>query len=246
VLAIADRLDSLLGIFAIGQKPTGVKDPYALRRASLGVMRILIETPLELDLHELLQFSCSTLADKVDARGAVEEVYNYMIDRLRGYYGDKNVPGDVVEAVLASRPTAPVDIDRRIKAVAAFKNLSEASSLAAANKRIRNILRKADLSLPENVDQNKLHEESESALFSTISALKAEIEPLMLQREYGKALGRLATLRPNVDDFFDNVMVLCEDKEIRVNRLALLKTISVAFQDIADISRLNWLAKNES
>ena len=162
-----------------------------------------------------------------------------MIDRLRGYYADKGVSGDVVEAVLASKPSEPVDIDRRIKAVAAFKNLSEASSLAAANKRIRNILRKVDVPLPGNVDHDKFQEESERALFSTICTLKAEIEPLMLQKQYGKALSRLATLKPIVYDFFDNVMVLCEDEEIRLNRLALLKTLSVSFQDIADISRLS-------
>jgi len=132
-----------------------------------------------------------------------------------------------------------VDIDRRIYAVASFKNLSEASSLAAANKRIRNILKKIDLQLPERVDQDRLQEESERSLFSSINVVKAEIEPLMLQREYGAALGRLATLKPIVDEFFDNVMVLCEDERIRVNRLTLLKSLSVAFQDIADISRLN-------
>ncbi len=240
VLAIADRLDSLLGIFAIGQKPTGVKDPYALRRASLGVMRILIETPLNLDLLELLKLSATTLVDKVDATGIVGEVYDYMIDRLQGYYRDHEISGDVVDAVLASSPTVPMDIDRRIKAVASFKNLDEASSLAAANKRIRNILRKAALDLPANIDQDKLQEKSERALLSNMDALKAEIEPMMRQGDYGQALSRLATLKPVVDDYFDNVMVLCEDEEIRINRLALLRSLSVTFQDIADISRLNW------
>jgi len=239
VLAIADRVDTLLGIFAIGQKPTGVKDPYALRRSSLGVLRILIETPLELDLHELLNISSSTFADEAKASSVVDEVFNYMIERLHGYYDDQGVSGDVVEAVLAVRPTMPVDIDRRIRAVAVFKNLREASSLSAANKRIRNILKKADPSLSIYIDQDKLQEKSEKALFSNVSALKSEIEPLMLRREYAMALTRLATLKPMVDDFFDNVMVLCEDEEIRLNRLALLKSLFVVFQDIADISRLN-------
>jgi len=162
-----------------------------------------------------------------------------MIERLHGYYDDQGVSGDVVEAVLAVRPTMPVDIDRRIRAVAVFKNLREASSLSAANKRIRNILKKADPSLSIYIDQDKLQEKSEKALFSNVSALKSEIEPLMLRREYAMALTRLATLKPMVDDFFDNVMVLCEDEEIRLNRLALLKSLFVVFQDIADISRLN-------
>lgn len=239
-LAIADRVDSLLGIFAIGQRPTGVKDPYALRRASLGVMRILIETPLELDLHNLLQLGSSTLRKKVGDAGVVEEVYDYMIDRLHGYYGARGISGDVVEAVLATRSTVPVDIDRRIRAVAAFKRLSEASSLAAANKRIRNILRKSAVELPEKIDRDQLHEESERALYSSIAAVKEEINPLMEQREYAKALTRLANLKPAVDEFFDNVMVLCEDEKIRMNRLALLRSLSVSFRNIADISRLSW------
>jgi glycyl-tRNA synthetase beta chain len=239
VLALADRLDSLVGIFAIGQKPTGVKDPYALRRASLGVLRILIETPLELDLYRLLQSSADALSEKVDASAVVDEVYQYILERLHGYYADQGVSGDIVESVLASGSTVPVDIDNRVKAVTGFKSLPEASSLAAANKRIRNILKKVEGTLPDQVDHSKLEEESEKALFSRVEELKREIDPLMAQREYGETLNRLATLRPVVDEFFDNVMVLCDDETLRLNRLSLLNSLSATFQDIADISKLN-------
>jgi len=239
VLAIADRLDSLVGIFAIGQKPTGVKDPYALRRASLGVMRVLIETPLELDLKELLKFSAFTLSEKVDATGAVDEVYAYMMERLYGYYGNKEYSQDVVESVLAVSPPIPFDIDSRIKAVEEFKKLDESAALSAANKRIRNILKKSDQTLQLSVNRELLRETSEQNLFDRLLAIQTELGPLLEGRDYHNALSKLATLRPAVDEFFDNVMVMCENEEVRTNRLALLNSLSAAFKDIADISRLH-------
>ncbi len=142
-LALADRLDTLVGIFAIGQRPTGVKDPYALRRAALGILRILIETPLALDLKPLLANAAEQLAGKVDAAKAADEVLEYSLERLKGYYQEQSIPGDSVDAVLATGVTSPADLDRRIHAVQAFRRLPEAAALAAANKRIRNILKKS-------------------------------------------------------------------------------------------------------
>lgn len=237
-LAIADKLDSLVGIFAIGQRPTGVKDPYALRRASLGVLRILIETPMDLDLRDLLQQAAQALVDKVDTRTAGEEVFEYMMERLRGYYGDKGIGPDIVDAVLANEPTVPTDIDRRIHAVVQFRSLPEAESLAAANKRIRNILRKTDDSIPEHVNEALLHDESERSLFQKVSAVSGPVQAHFTAGEYSQALTALAALREPVDNFFDKVMVMCEDGPTRANRLALLRKLSDQFSTIADISRL--------
>lgn len=237
-IAIADRLDTLVGIFAIGQKPTGEKDPFGLRRAALGVLRIMIETPLQLDLEQLLKLAAQGLADQLPAEQAVPEVFDYMMERLRAYYADRNIPADVIDAVLASRPTRPEDFDLRVRAVAHFQQLPEAESLAAANKRIRNILRKAEDDYPANPDISLLQDASEKSLAAQISELTPEVEPLFEQGQYTEALRRLANLRSVVDTFFDDVMVMCEDETLRKNRLALLSSLSALFLQVADISRL--------
>jgi glycyl-tRNA synthetase beta chain len=237
-VAIADRLDSLTGIFAIGQKPSGVKDPFGLRRAALGVLRILIETPLDLDLMQLLRWSAGTLGDRCDAAAAIEPVFEYIMERLRAYYSDQGIGADVVESVLARRPTRPSDFDRRVRAVTAFRKLPEASSLAAANKRIRNILRKAGEEGEMQSDPALLEEASEKELTVRVKQLAEEIEPLLQAGDYTLALSRLATLRDPVDRFFDEVMVLCEDDTLRSNRLALLTGLENLFLRVADLSRL--------
>ena len=237
-IAIADRLDTLVGIFAIGQKPTGEKDPFGLRRAALGVLRILIETPLRLDLEALIKAAAKGLSGKVDAKDAVPEVFNYMMERLRAYYADRDIPAEVVDAVLSRRPTQPADFDQRVRAVSAFQRLPEAESLAAANKRIRNILRKAEESFPDQPDINLLSEASEKALAAQISELTPQVEPLFNQGCYTEALQKLAGLRSTVDQFFDDVMVMCEDDALRKNRLALLSSLSALFLRAADLSRL--------
>jgi tetrameric-type glycyl-tRNA synthetase beta subunit len=237
-LAIADRLDSLVGIFAIGQRPTGVKDPYGLRRASLGVLRILIETPLELDLHTLLAASATTLADRVDSSRAAREVFDYMMERLHAYYADRGITGDVVDAVLELGPTVPVDIDRRVQAVAKFRALAEAESLAAANKRIRNILKKTDEAIPAGVDTGLLHESSERELAAALEGMRERVQPLFEAGDYAGALAHLAGLRPAVDRFFDAVMVMSEDTAVRGNRLALVRSVAELFANVADISML--------
>lgn len=237
-LAIADRIDNLVGIFAIGQRPTGVKDPYALRRASLAVLRILIETPLELDLMEVLELSAETLQPKVDAFSVVEDVFDYVMERLHGYYGDKGIHADSVGAVLASRFAIPTDIDKRILAVERFRSMPESRSLASANKRIRNILKKADMEIPASYRIEELYSASEIKLAEEISDAKKFIQPLIKSGDYNAALVKLASLKDSVDGFFADVMVLCDDLTLRKNRLALLSTLHDTFQDIADISCL--------
>jgi len=239
-IALADRIDSLVGIFAIGQKPTGVKDPYALRRASLGVLRILIETPIDLDLYELINVAAGEVANRVDVDGVADDVFHYILERLYRYYDDKGIAVDVVESVLSSKATSPLDIDSRIRAVDHFKNLEEASALAAANKRIHNIIKKNHGQFSGDVDKARLVEDAEHILWDKITESKTQIQPLISNRSYQEALTILASLRPSVDTFFDNVMVMSDDDQLKNNRLSLLNSLYSTFLDIADISRLKY------
>jgi len=241
-IAIADRLDTLIGIFAIGQKPTGEKDPFGLRRAALGVLRILIETPLQLDLETLLQTAAEGFAGKLDTRNTATEVFDYMMERLHAYYADQDISTDLIDAVLSRRPTKPADFDLRVRAVSHFRQLPEAEALAAANKRIRNILRKTDETFPAQADINLLVEESEKRLAAQIALLEPKIEPLLAHGQYTESLQKLATLRDPVDQFFDDVMVMCDDDNLRQNRLALLSSLSGLFLQVADLSRLQTSA----
>lgn len=238
VLAIADKLDTLVGIFAIGQRPTGDKDPYALRRAAIGLLRILIETPLPLDLKEILDFSAEALGDKVDAKGLIEEIFEYCMERLKGYYSDRNIGTDVVDSVLAVNPRIPSDIHRRILAVEDFRALPEAATLAAANKRIRNILHKHAESTPERIDTGMLQDDAERRLEIKVRSLASEISPLYEAQDYEGALKTLAGLHDDIADFFDKVMVMTEQPDLRRNRLALLQSVETLFLKVADISFL--------
>lgn len=237
-VALADRLDSLVGIFATGQQPTGVKDPFALRRAALGIIRICIEQQLDLDLETLLNAAASALEQKIDARSAVNKVFDYIMDRLQGYYQDKGVDIDIIDAVLATRPTRLLDLDQRIKACQAFRSLPEAQSLAAANKRISNILKKTSEAIPDEVDASRLVDTAEKQLAGVLDDLNSEVIPLMESGDYTPALTRLAALRDSVDAFFDEVMVMVDDDILRANRLALLRKLSNLFLRVADLSRL--------
>ena len=237
-LAIADRLDTLVGIFAIGQPPTGDKDPFGLRRAALGVLRILIEQRLDLDLRALLETAARGLPKGLDAGRIVEELFSFMMERLRAYYLDNGYDIDTFEAVLARRPARPLDFDQRMHAVRAFRNLPESASLAAANKRIRNILRKSDTEIPDGIDSGLLQEPAEQALAGAMHDLGDAVRPLLEQRDYTDALCRLAGLQAPVDRFFDDVMVMDENAALRDNRLALLNALSGMFLRVADISRL--------
>lgn len=238
VLSIAERVDTLIGIFAIGQRPTGVKDPYALRRASIGLLRILIETPLPLDLKEILQLSAQELEDKVDAGPAAVEVFDYCMERLKGYYSELQIGGDVVDSVLAVEPKIPSDIHRRILAVEGFRVLPEAEALTAANKRIRNILRKSGENTPKQIDTSALQDDAERRLNVQIRSLASDITPLLEAQDYEGVLKSLSGLRDDVDSFFDDVMVMAEQPELRRNRLALLRAVEALFLKVADISLL--------
>jgi len=238
IVALADRLDTLIGIFAIGQAPSGAKDPFALRRAALGVLRILIEGGLELDLLALLERAATSFDPAIRAEHAVDTVFDFIMDRLRSYYLDQGIRPDTFEAVLDCRPTRPLDFDRRVRAVNAFRELPEAAALAAANKRIRNILRKVDATLPFEVRPDLLIEDAEQALAGRLVELSSEVTPLMEVGLYSEALNRLALLREPVDAFFDQVLVMAEDAAVRDNRIALLNELGSLFLRVADFSRL--------
>ena len=240
-LALADRFDTLVGIFAIGQAPSGDKDPFALRRAALGVVRILIESNLELDLRRCLEVAAqsyeSQRAGIVEA-GILEAVFEFILARLQPYYDGQGFAYDAIEAVTCLQPTRLNDLDMRLRALAAFRRLPEAESLAAANKRISNILKKTDERIPEKFDPAQLVEPQEQALAEQLRALQAEVGPLFQDRQYEQAMLRLAQLRDPVDRFFDHVMVMAEDAELRANRLALLSELRALFLAVADLSRL--------
>jgi glycyl-tRNA synthetase beta chain len=275
-VAIADKLDTLAGIFAIGEKPTGTKDPFGLRRAALGVQRILIEKALDLDLRKYIdQALAAVRADIERVRAAVAtaaepfqaapgqrqasaaataadstagEIYDFLMERLRAYYldsaGAPPMPGqaavttEMFDAVLAARPGSPLDFDARLKALSTFLELPESASLTAANKRIANILRKANMTPPPEVDVLHLRESAEVRLFDSMRALRDAVAAATARREYASALGQLAQLRPAVDAFFDQVMVMDENPQLRANRLSLLAQLQGLFAGVADLSRL--------
>ena len=237
VVALCDRVDTLVGIFATGKKPTGVKDPYALRRAALGVIRISIEGGLDFDLLGLIKESASLLQSKLDASAVVDEVFDYIMDRLRGYFQDQDIPIDTFESVRSIRPTHLVDFADRIKAVQHFRTLSESESLAAANKRIRNILKKSE-SDNEDINENLLKESAEKSLYEQVNQAEKTVSPKFATRDYTNALTDLAKLKPVVDQFFDDVMVMDDDEAIRNNRIALLTKVNHLFSTAADISLL--------
>lgn len=239
ILSISDKLDTLVGIFSIGQKPTGEKDPYALRRASLGVLRTIIERQLDLDLKQLIASSATLLADKVDASKVEQAVFDYIIERLRAYYLDRGITADVFEAVSALSPSRPLDFDKRIKAVTAFCALPEAESLAAANKRVGNILKKSDLGSTQSVDESLLTEDAEKKLYKALTTLSQIVEPMFDLGDYETALSKLSSLRDPVDAFFDAVMVMADDEAVKNNRIALLNSMNQLFLRAADLSRLH-------
>ncbi|HEY9150579.1 MAG TPA: glycine--tRNA ligase subunit beta [Gammaproteobacteria bacterium] len=237
-LALADRLDSLVGIFAIGQPPSGDKDPFGLRRAALGVLRILIEGERDLDLHALLVRAADLLPADLKAGQVVDAVFDYMMERLRGYYADSGIAIDTFDAVLARRPTRPLDFQQRLRAVEEFRQLAESPSLAAANKRIRNILRKTEEAIPEQIDTALLREDAERELAQALDGLADSVGAQFDAGQYTEGLRRLAALRAPVDRFFDEVMVMADEPGLRANRLALLGSLEALFLRVADLSRL--------
>ena len=237
-VAVADKLDTLVGIFGIGMLPTGSKDPYALRRAALGVLRILIEKQLDLDLTEAIAFAIEQFAEQVKAEGLAALVQDFIFDRLRARYEDEGVEVSVYQAVRALSPSAPLDFDQRVQAVQAFRARSEAAALAAANKRVSNLLGKFDGEVPLVVANALLLEPAEQALAQAVFKAAQTVAPLAEGRQYREALEQLASLREPVDSFFEAVLVNAEDAEVRANRYALLAQLRGLFLGVADISLL--------
>lgn len=234
-VAIADKMDSLVGIFGIGQAPKGDKDPFALRRAAIGALRIMVEKQLPLDLLELIEFSKTTFGDKLTQDSVSDEVLDFMLGRFRAWYEGEGFGVDVIQAVLARRPTNPADFDRRVKAVAEFRKLDAALALAAANKRVANILAKVTEAIPASVNSALLSEEAEQALYK---AIVAEQTYQATVSSYAEGLSHLAAMRDVVDQFFDKVMVNADDAAVRLNRQALLQQLRELFLRVADISVL--------
>jgi glycyl-tRNA synthetase beta chain len=241
ILAMADRLDTLAGIFALGKKPSGNRDPFGLRRAALGIVRLLVECDLDLDLKQMI--AIATDAQPPGKHESVEvqaEVYAYISERLRRYFLDRDTALDTetFDAVLVRQPASLVDFQRRLDAVQSFLGHASASSLAAANKRIANILKKADTHEGGEVKEKLLQDDAELALWSALKTTRASLQPMLEAREYTAALDELATLRGVVDAFFDDVMVMADDEALKNNRLALLAELRALFLNVADISKL--------
>ena len=236
-VALADKFDTLTGIFGIGQAPKGSADPFALRRAALGALRIIVEKNLPLDLEDLVKKSAALFGDKLTNQNVVADVVDFMLGRFRAWYQDEGIAVDVIQAVLARRPTRPADFDARVRAVSHFRTLDSAEALAAANKRVSNILAKADAAIGE-INLTACVEPAEKALAEAVLALRTEVQPLIAQGDYTTVLDKLANLRAPVDSFFDNVMVNAEDPALRQNRLAILNTLQDLFLQVADISVL--------
>ncbi|CAI1084834.1 Glycine--tRNA ligase beta subunit [Serratia proteamaculans] len=237
-LAIADKMDTLAGIFGIGQHPKGDKDPFALRRAALGVLRIIVEKNLSLDLQTLTEEAVRLYGSKLTNAKVVDEVVEFMLGRFRAWYQEEGHAVDTIQAVLARRPTKPADFDARVKAVTHFRTLEAAAALAAANKRVSNILAKSTDTLNDRVHASVLKEAAEIQLATHLVVLRDKLEPYFAAGNYQDALVELADLREPVDAFFDNVMVMAEDEAVRVNRLTLLSKLRELFLQVADISVL--------
>ena len=241
ILAVADKLDTLAGVFSIGRKPSGNRDPFGLRRAALGIIRILIECGLDVDLKALIARAVDRQPKgKFDKDELVDEIYNFVSDRLRRYFLDRDagLATETFEAVMVRQPESLLDFDRRLAAVQTFARMEQAESLAAANKRIANILRQAGDPQGLKITKKLLAEDAEQSLFNALDNARNKVTPMIANRQYAEALSALADLRDPVDRFFDEVMVMADDEAVKENRLALLGELRALFLDVADISRL--------
>ncbi|MEE2767020.1 MAG: glycine--tRNA ligase subunit beta [Pseudomonadota bacterium] len=238
ILSVAEKLDSLVGIFSAGLIPSGDKDPYGLRRSALGLIRVLVEKKLDLDILRLIDVAVQQLPEKLHNDQLAGEISSFIHDRLRGYCLDRGFRADEFDAVLAVHPTRPLDFEKRLQAVAGFRSLAAAESLAAANKRIQNILRKSGTDADGEVDPACFQDPEESRLFESMIEAADAVNPMLERDDYTEALRRLSELRAPVDLFFEKVMVMVEDPGLQNNRLALLSGVQSLFLRIADISRL--------
>ncbi|MCV2886549.1 glycine--tRNA ligase subunit beta [Aestuariibacter sp. AA17] len=238
-VALADKLDTLVGIFGIGQLPKGDKDPFALRRAAIGVLRIIVENKLELDLLDLVSRSATLFGGKLTNQDTSDQVVDFILARFRPFYQEKGIDVDVIQAVEAKRPTKPADFAARIEGVSSFKSMESASALAAANKRVANILQKNGISEAGKIDTALFEQDEERQLFSALEDVEKTVRPMLDAGNYEEALKAMSCLRDSIDAFFDNVMVMANDDAIKKNRLALLFTLRRLFLHTADISLLN-------
>ncbi len=237
-VALADKFDTLVGIFGIGQAPKGDKDPFALRRAAIGALRIMVEKELPLDIHVVVAKAQQLFGDKLDNENVANDVFDFMLGRFRAWYQDEGIETDVIQAVLARRPSQPMDFDRRVKAVSHFRTLEQAEALAAANKRVGNILAKNPLEGEVALNNALLQEEAEKELAEKVAKFQHALAPLYAEGYYQTALTELAGIREAVDSFFDNVMVMADDEAVMKNRLTLLSQLQALFLEVADISVL--------
>lgn len=238
IVSLAEKIETIVGIFSIGQIPTGDKDPFALKRAALGAVRIIIECDLDIDLSNIITSACTLYKHEFNQTECHDNVFDFIMERLRGYYQDNGIDTLTFESVLATKPTQPLDFASRIKAVIAFQALSEAKDLASANKRISNILKKQSSPIDDAINEELLIEDAEKTLSKTLNSIKTSLKPLFEAKDYQTALSKLATLRDPIDAFFDHVMVMAEDDALKNNRLSLLQSVNKLFLHIADISKL--------
>lgn len=238
-VSLADKLDTLAGIFGIGQLPKGDKDPFALRRAAIGLLRICVEKGLKLDLTVLIDKAVQQFGDILTNAGVNQQVLDFVLGRFRAWYQEKGIETDVIQAVLARQPTSPVDFDARIRAVQHFKSLESAAALAAANKRVANILAKNQSDANLSVNESLLSDAAEVSLYQHLQVTEAEVKQAVDCLDYKLALEALSSLHHVVDEFFDQVMVMADDQALRNNRLALLQKLRSLFLQVADISVLN-------
>jgi glycyl-tRNA synthetase beta chain len=240
ILAIADKLDSIVGLFAIGQPPTGSKDPFALRRSAIGVLRIMVQKQLDLDLLACIETSLESFTALELDSDTAETVFEFMLERFRSWYSDEGIPSNVFQSVMQIKPRKPYDFAKRIEAVSSFVQLDESAALAAANKRVSNLLDKVDASsLSNDVNAELLVHEAEKALFQQLRDREHSTAPLFKAGDYTSGLAELAQLKNSVDDFFDDVLVMCDDKSVQNNRIALLQRLRDIFLKVADISFLH-------
>jgi glycyl-tRNA synthetase beta chain len=240
ILSLAEKIDTIAGLFAIKQPPTGSKDPFAIRRAALGVLRILVENQFELNILETLSFALKGF-DKLDIESGTDQViFEFMLERFRAWYQDKGIPIEVFQSVRALEPRSPLDFDKRISAVHHFSNLEQAAALASANKRVSNLVTKSGLENTNNkVDPGLFESDAERALFDLILEKELDLAPLIQNHDYSNCLVALSTLRDPVDVFFADVMVMSDVEAIKVNRIMLLKRLRELFLQVADVSLLH-------
>ena len=238
VVALAERLDTIVGLFGIGQPPTGSKDPYALRRAALGILRIIVEKQLDLDLATCVDNAISHYGDLPEQEGLAQKVLDFIFERFRAWYADEGIKASIFQAVDAVRSTKPYDFNLRVHAVREFTALKQAEALAAANKRVSNILAKLDTPPAADIETALFTEAAEQQLATTLDTLTSEVEPLLQQRRYSEALAAMASLQGPVYTFFDEVMVNTDDDRVRSNRQSLLQKLRQLFLQVADISLL--------